>query len=128
MLKLSIIFTLLAALQLTAAGAEAGMCGIKGNTPAQIEAGAKHSNFKLAVSNTLFVSYFNKAKVSTLTFTKPAHGAHPAVACRRAVKKNKAWVVMTQLNCGGPKRACDALAREFAELDEQMKQALQKTP
>lgn len=104
---------------------EAGVCGVSGGSVGQIQANtAKSKTFRSNGGNALYVSYVNPKTLITLTFTKPGNKAHPAVACRRAFLKGKAWFVTTSIQCSASRKACDALKGEFEVLDAQMKRAL----
>jgi hypothetical protein len=104
---------------------KAGICGVGGGSVGQIQANtAKSKTFKLNGGNALYVSYMNPKTLITLTFTKPANEAHPAIACRRAFLKGDAWFVTTHIRCSASKNACNVLKREFDVLDAQMKRAL----
>jgi hypothetical protein len=62
-------------------------------------------------------------------FTKTAHPAHPAVACRRIVKDGDALRVETQLRCNATRAACGQLAADYRTLDQHMMDAIkQKRP
>lgn len=107
--------------------AQAEFCGVAGQSPQEIAANvAKTKAFKRVGGNGRYVAYANKAALTTLTLTTPANDAHPAVACRRAFRKNGAWFVTTKAKCEASDPACKAMMLEFRQLDAQMKQALEK--
>jgi hypothetical protein len=105
--------------------ANAGFCGVSGESPAEIQSNViKNRDFKRDGATSLYVAYANKRSLMTLTFTTAANRAHPGVACRRVVQKNGAVYVLTNIKCGSSKSACDAMAREFNALDAQMKRQM----
>ena len=60
------------------------------------------------------------------TFTTNRHPAHPAVACRTVRQGSDGRVsIDTQIHCQNTRERCDALYREFEELNAQMQGALE---
>jgi hypothetical protein len=61
------------------------------------------------------------------SFTPNAHSAYPAVV-RRAIKQNAdgGIAIETSALCQAEKAPCDKLVAEFAELNERIRQAVQK--
>jgi N-acetylglutamate synthase/N-acetylornithine aminotransferase len=107
--------------------AKADFCGVKGQSPSEIQANAiKSGNFKPTSANSLYVAFLNRKTLTTLTFTRPSNKAHPAVACRKAVLRGGAWNVVTNIRCAASKKDCGAMVREFNALDAQMKRELGK--
>lgn len=61
------------------------------------------------------------------SFTPPGHYAHPA-AVRRAIKQanGRVYVEMTAL-CEADKASCDRLVREFQQLNQKMREDIQRS-
>lgn len=109
--------------------ARADFCGVAGQSPKELASNvATTKGFQKIGSNARYVAYSNKAAMTTLTVTTPANKAHPAVACRQISQKKGEWRVTTTARCAANESACQAMMREFRELDAQMKQALEKSP
>ncbi len=67
----------------------------------------------------------DRANLAVWSFVPQGHPAYPAVVRRRAFQRNGEWFTVTQVLCGATKPACDALMREFQQLDQAMRQSLQ---
>jgi hypothetical protein len=104
-----------------------GFCGITGESPQEIAANVANTpEFKRIEGTALYEGYFDRAALVTLTVTTSANKAHPAVACRRALQKNNAWSVVTEIRCAASESACKAMLSEFELLDQQMRQAIER--
>jgi hypothetical protein len=60
-------------------------------------------------------------------FTPPIHPAHPAYVKRWMFQKDGAWYQDMNVMCGSTTTICDALVAEFRQLNEQMRDAIQKS-
>ena len=60
------------------------------------------------------------------SFTPPSHPAHPAYVRREVVEENGTISIATSAKCGASKAACDALVRQFLELNNQVSERIQK--
>jgi len=71
-----------------------------------------------------FVTYSDEPNMRNWSFTTAAHPAHPAAACRTLVQREGAWHVLTEIECHSSRVNCDALRREYEQLDAAMRRSL----
>lgn len=71
-----------------------------------------------------FVVVTESSGLVVWTFTQPPHPAHPAVARRAIMERDGAFYVDMAILCEAARRPCDRLARDFEELNEQMRRAI----
>ncbi len=71
-----------------------------------------------------FATYSDEPNMRNWSFTTAAHPAYPAAACRSLVQRNGAWHVATEIVCHSSRANCDALRREYEQLDAAMRQSL----
>lgn len=60
------------------------------------------------------------------SFTPAGNPAHPAAVKRTAVERDGAWYLEMNILCGASKEACDKLARDFQELNNQMRADMER--
>ena len=58
------------------------------------------------------------------SFTPPGHPAYPAAVKRILAKRDGAWYVDTRMLCEAEKPACDKLADDFYELNDNMRRSI----
>jgi hypothetical protein len=63
----------------------------------------------------------------TWTVTKEANPAHPAIICRELKQLNGAVIMKSDASCTKDKTVCEAMIAEFKQLDQQMRQNVEKT-
>lgn len=78
--------------------------------------------------NERYVAYEDAPNLRIWTFTTAAHPAHPAVACRSVVEENGNVATRTEISCHSTRASCDALYREFDELNARTMRELGQTP
>ncbi len=61
------------------------------------------------------------------SFTPPNHPAHPAAVKRTLVQKDGAFFVEMDALCQATKAACDALMAEFQELNNRMRESIERS-
>lgn len=116
---------LAAAVVVFPAAAKANFCGVAGNSAQEIAANVlKSKEFMKIGGNARFVGYWNKKSYQMLAVTRPGNKAHPAVACRRVIRRGD-WQAWTTIKCQASRRACSALLDEFKVLDAQRNRAAQ---
>lgn len=107
------------------AAAQANFCGVAGNSAQEIAVNVlKTKEFTRIGGNARFVGYWHKKTYQMLAVTKPGNKAHPAVACRRVIRRGD-WQAWTTIKCQASGRACSALLDEFKVLDAQRNRAVQ---
>ena len=108
-----------------ATGAQPGLCGLSAaSIPAlqqQIAAA-----LPAAEGDDRFAAYSDEANMRTWSFTTANHPAHPAAACRTLVQREGNWHVVTEIECQSSRANCDALRREYEELDAAMRRSLEQ--
>ena len=61
------------------------------------------------------------------SFTPAGHPAHPSAAKRTMYQDaNGSWHVVTRMLCQSTKSSCDTLMEQYRQLDEQMKEDIQR--
>ena len=60
------------------------------------------------------------------TFTPPNHPAYPAVVKRSATNQNGTWFIEMAAKCQAEKAFCDKLMADFRELNEAMREAIER--
>lgn len=78
--------------------------------------------------NERYVAYEDAPNMRIWTFTTAAHPAHPAVACRSVVEENGNVGTRTEIACHSTRANCDALYREFEELNARTMREMGQTP
>jgi hypothetical protein len=119
----------LLALALAASSPAAGevLCGETFTSAEALEAVIKtRPGVKVLASDASAVSYSDPATSFIWNFAKKANEAFPSVACRRLVKAGGAFNVVTEIECGAAKAACDRLAASYNELDRKMRESVEK--
>jgi hypothetical protein len=81
---------------------------------------------KVLASDASVVSYSDPTTSFIWNFATKANEAFPYVACRRLDKVDGAFRVVTDISCGAEKAACDRLAAAYNELDQKMRDAVEK--
>src|SRR5882672_10657895 len=64
----------------------------------------------------------DRESASVWSFAPEKHPAYPAVVKRTTYEKDGKVYIGMQVKCGATKDACDALVREFQELNERLKE------
>ena len=120
-------------LALTAVSASAGpgggqvFCGEAFESVEALETIIKSKpGIKVLVSNASAVSYSDPATNIIWNFARKANEAFPYVACRKLVKVDGAFNIVTDISCGAEKEACDRLPAAYNELDQKMRDAVEK--
>jgi phosphoribosylaminoimidazole carboxylase (NCAIR synthetase) len=60
------------------------------------------------------------------TFTTTAHAAHPSATCRTVADVHGQTTLDQQIDCRSTRENCDALYREFEELNARMRRELER--
>lgn len=59
------------------------------------------------------------------SFAPKANPAYPSAVRREMTEKDGAWYVNMSVQCEASKKACDQLVRDFQQLNQKMRQAIQ---
>ncbi len=78
--------------------------------------------------NERYLAYEDAPNMRVWTFTTAAHPAHPAVACRSVGEENGRVGMRTEISCHSTRANCDALYREFEELNARTLREIGQTP
>ncbi|MDP9137760.1 MAG: hypothetical protein M3N38_06245 [Pseudomonadota bacterium] len=107
-------------------GEAAAICGVRFESPGQIELFLKRQRgLKRTINADQYYGYAEKGGLKFWLFTKPGNPAHPSVSCRRAVQIDGSWRMHANIMCRQGKRKCGAIAAQFKQLDRQMKKDIE---
>jgi hypothetical protein len=67
----------------------------------------------------------DKSNNTLWSFAPKDHPAYPSAVKREIIEKDGKLYVNMRVHCEAGKKACDQLVRDFQELNEQMRQAMQ---
>ncbi len=95
------------------------LCGMTAATVPALEA-ALAGRLPPLPGNERYVAYEDAQNLRVWTFTTSAHPAHPAVACRGVAEEDGNVVAQMDIVCHSTRANCDALYREFEELNARM--------
>ena len=73
-----------------------------------------------------WVIFKDSTDSSLWSFTPKEHPAHPAAIKRTVLEKNGELYIAMKAMCGAEKLACDELIQNFREMNEQMKNDMDK--
>ena len=105
----------------------AEICGRTMTSPGQLlDTLRNEAGIELIHQDDLYLAFAEEARGIVWTFTRPNHPAHPAVVCRQVVQQGEDIGVETRVLCGGRKTACDRMVADFQDLNERMKQDIQR--
>lgn len=66
----------------------------------------------------------DRANHTIWSFAPPQHPAYPSAVSRQAVQKDGFWSIEMRVNCGAQKPVCDALVRDFEQLNQAVRRDL----
>jgi hypothetical protein len=102
----------------------ADLCGMRADNIASLRAQIV-GRFPSAPGNDRYAAYYDEANSRFWNFTTEAHAAHPAAACRTLVQRDGQFFIEGEISCQSTRANCDALYREFEELNATMRRELQ---
>ena len=102
----------------------ADLCGRRADSVAALQVQIA-AQFPPAPGDDRYLAYYDEANSRFWNFTTEAHSAHPAAACRTLVQRDGSWFVEGEISCLNSRANCDALYREFEELNGAMRRALE---
>jgi hypothetical protein len=106
-------------------GGRPSLCGMTAASISALE--AELSRLLPALpGNDRFGRYEDRPNRRIWTFTTAAHPAHPAVACGTVATRDGMVGLDMQIFCLSTRETCDALHREFEELNAQVRRRLNK--
>jgi hypothetical protein len=104
-------------------GPDDKICGLRSGDIPALEAQLAR-DLPREAGNERYRAYWDEAARRIWTFTTAVHPAHPAVACRTIGERDGAVYVDTEITCYSTRANCDALYREFEQLNAEMRRAL----
>lgn len=103
------------------AGAADRFCGLEGGTPDALATRVKAMpGIREVHRDKEYLAYQEPATSMVLTFTEPAHPAHPAAVCRKPIQKGDTLEIEMAIVCQGAERHCTQLEGDFKLLNAKM--------
>lgn len=104
-----------------------GMCGKPTGKVADIQKRVTETE-KLAETNhnDIYVTYQDPSDLTTYTFTKEGHTAHPAVLCRKPEKQGETMVLHMDVVCEGENQPCLKFRKDFERFNADMQAEIEK--